>query len=442
MSKVIAQDDLLDDNNPKKGAVLKGWLMKRDVVFARTSPEQKLIIVENCQRLSHVVAVTGDGVNDSPALKKADIGVAMGKAGTDVAKDASDILLLDDHFPNILSGVKEGRALFDVLRKIIIYNLTSNSIELIPFLGYIILQYPSPMTTIFVLCMDCFSNIYPMISFAGEFPEANIMKRKPRNSKKDKLCTLKGYSWAYVFEGVVGVCAPFLCFFAAFNDYGFSPSNLFFFVNSVGIAPSAQDFYNPYDIQYLGNSNGFILEHNDLLGIKSDTLDVYKANQRTFDYSGNLDYNIDMRIAFYWFPSDFWGECQKDSRGVSYDGPVCYHIEAHRHAQSAFILALVIIQTMNATICRTISTSSFKHIFSNMNLNMAYLIEVAFMLIIVYCPVLNYALGTRSLLIEHIVPCALWFIVWFSYSEFTKYLIRNVNSPDGKAGFFYEYFYY
>merc|ERR1719420_1644587 len=119
-----------------------------EIVFARTSPQQKLIIVEGCQRTGAIVAVTGDAVNDSPALKKADIGVAMGIAGSDVSKQAADMILMDDNFSSIVYGVEEGRLIFDNLKKSIAYTLTSNIPEILPFLMYVTANIPLPLGTI------------------------------------------------------------------------------------------------------------------------------------------------------------------------------------------------------------------------------------------------------------------------------------------------------
>lgn len=125
-----------------------------EIVFARTSPQQKLMIVEGFQRQGQIVAVTGDGVNDSPALKKADIGVAMGIAGSDVSKQAADMILLDDNFASIVVGVEEGRLIFDNLKKSIAYTLTSNIPEISPFLMYMLCGIPLPLGTVTILCID------------------------------------------------------------------------------------------------------------------------------------------------------------------------------------------------------------------------------------------------------------------------------------------------
>merc|ERR1712073_7874 len=156
-----------------------------EIVFARTSPQQKLIIVEGCQRMGAIVAVTGDGVNDSPALKKADIGVAMGIAGSDVSKQAADMILLDDNFASIVTGVEEGRLIFDNLKKSIAYTLTSNIPEISPFLLFILADVPLPLGTVTILCIDLGTDMVPAISMAYEKAESDIMKRQPRTPFTD-----------------------------------------------------------------------------------------------------------------------------------------------------------------------------------------------------------------------------------------------------------------
>nr|CAD7260090.1 unnamed protein product [Timema shepardi] len=158
-----------------------------EIVFARTSPQQKLIIVEGCQRMGAIVAVTGDGVNDSPALKKADIGVAMGIAGSDVSKQAADMILLDDNFASIVTGVEEGRLIFDNLKKSIAYTLTSNIPEISPFLAFILCDIPLPLGTVTILCIDLGTDMVPAISLAYEEAETDIMQQSPRNPLTESL---------------------------------------------------------------------------------------------------------------------------------------------------------------------------------------------------------------------------------------------------------------
>ena len=198
-----------------------------EIVFARTSPQQKLIIVEGCQRMGAIVAVTGDGVNDSPALKKADIGVAMGIAGSDVSKQAADMILLDDNFASIVTGVEEGRLIFDNLKKSIAYTLTSNIPEISPFLLFIIADVPLPLGTVTILCIDLGTDMVPAISMAYEGPESDIMKRQPRNPFTDKLVNERLISMAYGQIGMIQASAGFFTYFVIMAENGFRPSILF-----------------------------------------------------------------------------------------------------------------------------------------------------------------------------------------------------------------------
>merc|ERR1711997_1263851 len=198
-----------------------------EIVFARTSPQQKLIIVEGCQRMGAIVAVTGDGVNDSPALKKADIGVAMGIAGSDVSKQAADMILLDDNFASIVTGVEEGRLIFDNLKKSIAYTLTSNIPEISPFLLFILADVPLPLGTVTILCIDLGTDMVPAISMAYEKAESDIMKRPPRNPFTDKLVNERLISMAYGQIGMIQASAGFFVYFVIMAENGFWPNILF-----------------------------------------------------------------------------------------------------------------------------------------------------------------------------------------------------------------------
>lgn len=197
-----------------------------EIVFARTSPQQKLIIVEAFQRSGQIVAVTGDGVNDSPALKKADIGIAMGIAGSDVSKEAADMVLLDDNFASIVTGVEEGRLIFDNLKKSIAYTLTSNIPEISPFLFFIVLSIPLPLGTVTILFIDLGTDLWPAISLAYEKAESDIMKRKPRDPQADRLVNERLISVSYGQIGMIQASAGFFVYFVIMAENGFRPSKL------------------------------------------------------------------------------------------------------------------------------------------------------------------------------------------------------------------------
>ena len=207
----------------------KKWdwaLDHKQIVWARVSPAHKLLIVENCQRRGEIVAVTGDGVNDAPALKKGDIGVAMGIAGKDVSKEAADMILMDDNFASIVNGVEEGRLIFDNLKKSIAYTLSSNIPEIAPFLIYITMKIPLPLSTVLILCVDLGTDMVPAISMAYEEKEADIMDRPPRDSKKDRLVNFRLISFAYFQIGIIQALAGFFTYMLVLNDYGYTPSIL------------------------------------------------------------------------------------------------------------------------------------------------------------------------------------------------------------------------
>ncbi|MDF2870798.1 MAG: cation-transporting P-type ATPase [Anaerocolumna sp.] len=178
---------------------LKEYL-KDEIIFARVAPEQKLRVVTNLQEMGEIVAVTGDGVNDSPALKKADIGVAMGIAGTDVAKEAADMILTDDNFASIVHAIEEGRAVYSNIRKFLLYILNSNMPEAVPSALFLFSRgaIPLPLTVMQILTIDLGTDMLPALGLGTESPEQGVMEKPPRNLKEPLLnrkLLVKGFLW-------------------------------------------------------------------------------------------------------------------------------------------------------------------------------------------------------------------------------------------------------
>jgi magnesium-transporting ATPase (P-type) len=196
--------------------------LRGEVILARVAPEHKLRAVSALQRMGHVVAVTGDGVNDAPALKKADIGVAMGIAGTDVAKEAADMVLADDNFASIVSAVEEGRAVYANIKKFIAYIFTSNTPEAVPFILFAFSggRIPLAMNVMQILSIDLGTDLVPALALGAEPPEPGIMERPPRNPSEHAI-TPGLLARAYLFLGLIQSAAAMAAFYFLFWTNGY-----------------------------------------------------------------------------------------------------------------------------------------------------------------------------------------------------------------------------
>ena len=192
-----------------------------EILFARVAAEQKMLIVEALKHKGETVAVTGDGVNDAPALKVAHIGIAMGLAGTDVAKEAADLILLDDNFASIVAAIEEGRAVFDNIRKFLTYILSSNVPELVPYLAFVLFRIPLPLTVIQILAVDLGTDMLPALALGAEKPDPAVMRRPPR-ARGERLLSWGVIARAYLFLGVLEAAAAMAAFFFVLLGAGWS----------------------------------------------------------------------------------------------------------------------------------------------------------------------------------------------------------------------------
>jgi sodium/potassium-transporting ATPase subunit alpha len=354
------------------------------IVFARTSPKQKLIIVQGLQnkqfikrnvkepvRVKHVVAVTGDGVNDSPALKAANIGIAMGIVGSEVAKDAADMILLNDNFASIVDGVEEGRIIFDNLKKSIAYTLSSNIPEISPFLMFIVFSMPLPLPTQLILCIDLGTDMVPAISLAYENKEANIMLKKPRDMHKDRLVTAKLVSFSYLQIGLLQALGGFYAFFVVLYDYGFYPNILFGLVDGFKSEYLWPDATNPTEIRFEGKS--------------------YPVR-----------------------------ECLIHTEGVCHNPE-----EALAHAQCAFFISIIVVQWADLVACKTRELSLATQGLRNGTLNFGLVFETILGALLCYITPLNGPLNTRPLEFLHWLPALPFCMLILAYDETRKFFMRT-----------------
>jgi len=235
-----------------------------EIIFARTTPQQKLQIVSKLQDMGEIVAVTGDGVNDAPALKKGDIGLAMGISGSDCSRDAADVILMNDDFASIVEGIRLGRTIFDNLKKTIAYTLTHLVPEVIPALLNLALAYPLGMSPLMVLCIDLGTELAPAVSLAYEPSEQNVMQRKPRDSKKSRLVDWQMVTYV-LFVGFIETSMCFFAFAEVFWHYGLNPSELWFTANT----------YFQLGAPYLPANNGWAYSDSDQVTILTQAQTAY-----------------------------------------------------------------------------------------------------------------------------------------------------------------------
>ena len=233
-ARVVTGEDLEHLSEAQLRQILQ---QKSGLVFARMAPEQKLRLVQAYIAMGHIVAVTGDGVNDAPALRAANIGIAMGMSGTDVAREAADIVLIDDNFATIVSAIEQRRAVYQNIRKFITYILASNMAEFIPFLAMVFLKIPPALVILQILAIDLGTDMLPALALGAEEPEAGILLQPPRKKSKpllDKSLLLRAYCFLGLLEGLAGMTGFLLVWWT--NGYGITELQA---INSAILARSA-----------------------------------------------------------------------------------------------------------------------------------------------------------------------------------------------------------
>lgn len=213
--RVISGSEAVDISDEKLKEILKN--REQSVIFARSLPAQKMRIVKLLQSQGEIVAMTGDGVNDAPALKKSNIGIAMGITGTEVSKEAATMILLDDSFASIVTAVEEGRRIYENLKKFVWFIFACNIGELVLIFSAIVFSFPLPLTAILILCVDLGTDILPAIALGVDNPEKGLMNRKPRDTQS-KLMS-KSFVYNFLFVGIsIGFSVTMAFLYTIYQD--------------------------------------------------------------------------------------------------------------------------------------------------------------------------------------------------------------------------------
>jgi len=412
-------------------------LSRKYIVFARTLPQQKQDIVGHLQSElggHHLVAVTGDGVNDSPALKKADTGIAMGIAGSDVAKEAADIILMDDNFASIVKGIAEGRLIFDNLQKCIVYVLSSNVPEIIPFLVFIAGRIPLALEIVMILAIDLGTDLAPAICLAYELAESDLMKRKPRNSKTDRLTNLQLFFLGYGILGVLETLIGYWCFFGVFDSFGFFHSDL---------TGAAIDFKKE-NTELCGKSccSQWYAAFPTVVAGTATAAQSAMAQQEMCKYPACLKENE--RLQFFCGLMDknsYWKEhgLSHIKKGHSF---AHFRHDVFRQAQSAFLFSIAIAQIGCGLCVKSHIQSIFECGIKNKYLVYSIISEIVLMVLICYCPGIQDIFGTTAFDGKWIGIAIIVIPVMLAVEETRKWFARNypakLRGVDSKGEIFYS----
>ncbi len=281
------------------------YILEREepLIFSRSTPEHKLRIVEAYKKLGHIVAVTGDGINDILALKSSHIGIAMGQGGTDVAREVADMILLDDNFATIIKAIEEGRSIYNNIRKFMTYILTSNVPEFIPFIAMALLKIPAALTVLQILAIDLGTDMVPALALGAEKPEPGILKKPPRKIEEnllDRNLFLRAYGFLGIIEGILSMAV----FLYVWRQAGYSLQSLKAMTDAILYGKAAPEIMKLYQYATTMTLSSIVAcQIGNIFICRSETLPFWKmfANKNNLIYVG-LGFEVMLSSAIIFLP--------------------------------------------------------------------------------------------------------------------------------------------